>query len=141
MKQPVLEAVLLDIYEWCSSWVVLWLWLIEEQQALLTTFQQHKGVNGCFALCLRPISINIHAEGKFSGESPCLLLDLAWSVFQDRFFCHQGTCYSSLPSYDQGNHNKWRSSTQNMLFPVTFHDVLLLLHNLLLFKQEYVKIV
>lgn len=32
------------------------------QRVLLTTFQECRGVNSCFALCLRPISININSE-------------------------------------------------------------------------------
>lgn len=77
LSSPLLVAVLVAVHEWCLSQVILWLWMMVGQRVLLTTFQQCRGVNSCFALCLRPISINIHSEGKFSGYRPGLLLDLA----------------------------------------------------------------
>lgn len=46
--------ILVAMHGGCLSQVILWLWTILEQQVILTTFQQCRGVNSCFALCLRP---------------------------------------------------------------------------------------
>lgn len=92
---------------------------------LLTTFQQCRGVNSCFGLCLRLISINIHAEGKFSSNRPGLLLTNPVSR-TDAAVTKAPNSYSLVSHENYGKHG---SASQNTLDPVTFYGVLLLLRN------------
>lgn len=97
-----LQAILVAMHEWCLSQVILWLWMMAGQRMLLTTFRQCREVNSCFGLCLRPISINIHAEGKFSSYSPGLLIRFPEQMLPSP----RHTLYStSLLSHHHENYN------------------------------------
>lgn len=129
-------AVMMVMQEWCLCQWILWLWEIVGLEALLTTFQQCRGVNSCFHSIWDPLpSIFILREDSPEEGLPSFWI---WPnpVSRTDADVTKAPTSNSLVSDHHQNDGKHCFPSQNMLAPNIFHGGLLLLHNSLNSSRE-----